>query len=167
MNPRLPQEDHADLGLVDDDLTEDLRKENAPGSVAADSRGDVQTPPFNKGKNTMHSTQTSSGADLLCGFCGDSNHIPAPMPGDVQDLADYNREIENFEQRHGRCTADHETEIAVVAAADADRVFLILDGRTRVELTVQRAKQLACDIIHADVELHRARIDARLAEDAR
>ena len=31
---RLPQEDHADLGLVDDDRTEDMRKPPASSSVS-------------------------------------------------------------------------------------------------------------------------------------
>lgn len=35
-----PQDDHADLGLVDDDQTEDLRpKENAPGRCANTAEG--------------------------------------------------------------------------------------------------------------------------------
>lgn len=41
----LPQQDHADLGLVDDDDTEDLRPtKNAPGRCANTAEGDSNHP---------------------------------------------------------------------------------------------------------------------------
>ncbi|CAN5552018.1 hypothetical protein BH11ACT7_BH11ACT7_31220 [soil metagenome] len=39
-----PQEHHADLGLVDDDNTEDLRTKNAPGRCANTAEGDSNQP---------------------------------------------------------------------------------------------------------------------------
>ncbi len=43
----LPQELHADLGIVDDDATEDLRSptKNAPGRCANTAEGDQNTQP--------------------------------------------------------------------------------------------------------------------------
>lgn len=152
----LPQADHADLGLVEDDHTEDLRAdENAPGRCWNTAEGESHTHQMNeRGKFMMpesavkvcrHCAVPTDGADE-CSFC--QSYTP-PAAYDVRPIivgADRNAQmaVEDCQDALGELPAAVPLTVAidlVAAIAHIKAARRLLDRATTQLDTVQAVTQ--------------------------